>query len=99
MTGFIALDVEKFLKGRTVNFDQLGFPQAVHVDRLIAYDHCALQDTTATLLLLEVTDNKGEKWRGEIQQQTATGLVRIKWDATGTTEPFDLAGLEYDWID
>ena len=78
---------------------ELGFPQPVHVDRLISYDLCALQATTTTPLRLEVTDRNGLKWKGEIQQQTATGLVRIKWDATNSTELCDLAGLEYDWID
>ena len=73
--------------------------QPVHVNRLIPYDLCDLETPTSSeVLKLEVFERTGKAHKATICSQTATGLVKLRWEATGAEEYAELSGLEYRWL-
>ena len=47
---------------------------------------------------IEVMDRDGTPYTGTLIAQTATGWVRIKWDADDSDELLELENLEYRWL-
>ena len=97
--------IHKFISPETVvlcypdtrNTD-IGISQPIHMNRLIPYDLCEL-DTPISEgdLKLEVIDRNGRAHKATVVSQTATGLVRLRWE-TGDEEFAELSGLEYRWL-
>ena len=87
------------LKDPDTGSTELNFPQPLHIDRLIKYDLQSLESAIDSgPLKLRAYDKNGTGFKGEVTSQTATGLVKIKWE--GSSEPVlhDLSTMEYEWI-
>ena len=80
--------------------EDLGFAQPVHMARLIPFTLCGLEGALPerSAPRLEIVSRDGSSHAGTLVAQTATGLVRVQWDAGGETELLDLGGLEYRWL-
>ncbi len=97
--------IHKFISPETVvlcypdtRTTDIGITQPIHVNRLIPYDLCELDTPIPDGdLKLEVIDRNGKAHKATILSQTATGLVRLRWE-TGDEEFAELSGLEYRWL-
>jgi len=78
----------------------LPFGQPVHASRLIPYNLCSLEAplNSGEVLKLELIARDGKAYAAQVAGQTATGLVRLKFENKDLNGLYDLSVEEYRWL-
>ena len=96
------LKVGQFVLSDATGSTNLHFAQPVHASLLIPYNLSQLEAplSEARKLRLELTNFRGQTYRATLVAQTATGLVRLKFETHADLDGlYDLSTEQYRWLD